>query len=278
MRYCTRINIALKAYESGNVLMYRPRCKQWSCPYCAKVNAEIWQARIMNEIADGGTEQWFFWTLTLDGKDHNGDTIESLLKWREVWDTLMKRIKRDHKKMRYVRIFETHKDGTLHVHMLTDSGYADIVKKHEGDGRDNYTSETLKKHLTELGLGWRHDIRPLETANTPKGVKKVAKYVIKYMTKAIQGRVRKLLKDADMSRVRMIQTSQKWFNEKQLDPSLLWSREPLFLSEFENLPKQNTASDITRNRTIEKEHFYDSGTYPNRISDTIDASEEYEES
>lgn len=276
MKYCTRLNMALKAYDNGNVLMYRPRCKQWSCPYCAKVNAEIWQARIMNEISDGAEEQWFFWTLTLDGKDHNGSTIESLQKWREKWDTLMKRIKRDHKNMRYVRIFETHKDGTLHVHMLTDKGYSDIIEKKEQDGRSNFTSTTLKKHLTELSLGWRHDIRPLERADTPSSVKKVSKYVIKYMTKAIQGKVRKELSDAGMARVRMIQTSQKWFNEKQVDPSLSWAREPLFLSEFEALSKGAIAEDITRERIIKTEHFYDTGTYPNRISDTVDASEEYD--
>jgi len=276
MKYCTRINLALKAYEQGNALLYRPRCKQWSCGYCAKVNRDIWQARIMNEIADGRCEQWYFWTLTLDGKDHNGNTIESLQKWRDVWDKLLKRIKRDLKKMRYVRIFETHKDGTLHVHMLTDLAYDDLIETKESDGRSNWTSAKLQKHLTEVGLGWRHDIRPLDKVDTDKSIKDVSKYVIKYMTKSIQSKVRKALSDAGMSRVRMVQTSHKWFNETQLDQALLWTREPLFKSEFDNLPQGKLAKDISRDRIIEEKDFYDSGTYPNRISDTVDLAESEE--
>lgn len=276
MKFCTKVNLSVKATDNtGNILIYRPRCKQWDCPYCAIQNAKIWRARIMLEIQKSAIEIWHFWTLTLDGCDHDGNTANSLWKWRESWDSLMKRIKRDLGKLRYIRIFEPHKDGTLHVHMLTDKTYADVARVEEDDGRDNYRSKELEKHLTDLSLGWRHDVRPIHTKDKiDDGVaRNVSAYVTKYLSKDLQSLTRQVLKDAGMSRVRMIQTSQNWYNEKQvIDKPLIWELQPLYKFEYESLPSSLSARDITRDRKISIDDFYDSEYYPNKISDLIDAN------
>lgn len=233
-------------------------------------------ARIMNEVKKSGKKLWYFWTLTLDGKDHKSNTAYSLQVWREVWDKLMKRIRRDLGKIKYIRIFETHKDGTLHVHMLTSHAYSDRQKRTNNMGKVVHESATLSKHLKELDLGWVHDLKLIRTKeNDMENVgANVGAYITKYMTKDLQGHIRQDLKDAGMGRIRMIQTSQGWDDEPQENHDKLeWTAEPLYFVEYMAIQHPKTAYDISRDYKITIDDFYEYKHFPNAISDLVDEAE-----
>lgn len=279
--YCTGFNASLITNDkSGNFLIYRPRCKQWSCPYCAIQNMKLWRYRIMLECEETLQNVWFFWTVTLDGDDHKTESpqVDSLKKWRSVWDKLMKRVRRDmkklHGKMRYVRVFESHKSGVLHVHMLTDVAYPDIQEERQYNAITKvndivWRSSTLQAHLTDLGLGRIHDIRPINTENeNDNGVaRNVSSYVTKYLTKDIQSDMRQLLKNAGMSRIRIIQTSQSFGVVANEHDQLNWSLGRLSKIAHDSLPSGSHASDISRGRVVDDSDFYDFDQYPNQYSD-----------
>lgn len=281
--YCTGFNASVMATDTnGDYLIYRPRCKQWSCPYCAGQNRKLWRYRIMLECEKTIQNVWFFWTITLDGSDHKSDNpqIDSLMLWRERWDKLMKRVRRDMKKLstsfKYVRVFESHKSGILHVHMLSNVAYGDIQECDQWNNKTKqndkvWRSESLATHLDELELGNIHDVRPIVTEDeTDNGVaRNVSAYVTKYLTKDIQSGVRNILKDAGMSRVRMIQTSQKFGEIPENEDKLNWELSRLQHIAFDNMPAQNKAIDISREVQIEDEDFYGGDAYPNKISDTV---------
>lgn len=223
---------------------------------------------------------WFFWTITLDGKDHesNNPHVDSLKLWREKWDKLMKRVRRDMKpygkKMRYVRVFEPHKSGILHVHMLTDIAYNDIQEFEQWNNvtKQNdivWHSETFEKHLTELDLGKIHDIRPIETEDeTDNGVaRNVSAYVTKYMTKDIQNTMRELLKENGLGRVRLLQTSQQFGVIPDREDKLDWELGRLTKIAHDSLPADNHAKDVQRDTVIEEDDFHGTDKYPNRYSD-----------
>jgi len=218
LSFCTNYPVVLTAtdQQKKETYIHRARCKQWSCDYCSNVNRRLWMYRIGAEIeGDDKPDEWHFWTLTLHGRDHAGGAVHSLMVWRKHWDKFMKRVRRMSrgKKLRYVRVFEPHKSGVFHVHMLANYAPDDVVCHIEPDGRENWRSQALTDHLSALGLGWRHDVRPLKPFGDLSLAGTIASYLGKYLTKDIQSSVRRSLQIADMSRVRMIQTSLGWFKQ-----------------------------------------------------------------
>lgn len=223
---------------------------------------------------------WFFWTVTLDGDDHKTENphVDSLKKWRTCWDKLMKRVRRDmkklHGKMRYVRVFESHKSGVLHVHMLTDIAYSDIEECQQYNNvtkrYDTVTrSKKFARHLSDVGLGDIHDIRPINTEDaSDNGIaRNVSAYVTKYLTKDIQSDMRQLLKNAGMSRIRIIQTSRSFGVVANEHEKLNWSLGRLSKIAHDSLPSSSHASDISRGRVVDDSDFYDFDQYPNQYSD-----------
>lgn len=276
-RFCPRYSTSLTACDDRGYLIYKARCKQWDCPFCALVNMRIWRARIMGEVERdermGKDTKWYFWTLTLDGKDHTG--LSSIKVWRKSWQKLMKRIKRNLGKFRYVRVFEPHKSGTLHVHMLTDRAYEDLKKK-GNHPNCRYESGVLSAHLKDLKLGRIHDIKEIVTSYDSENgrARNVSAYVTKYMTKDIQSDMRFKLKESGNGRVRLIQTSAKWYNQKPENHNNLdWDNRALSITEYEFLGRGDRARDIAQDRNITIDDFYDHDHYPNQTSDTIDIAD-----
>lgn len=193
-------------------MVARARCKRWSCPYCAAVNRRVWQYRIISEVHERPAAQgWTFFTFTLDGKDHGKGTAHSLRVWRRAWDKLQKRLQREYGRHRYLRVLEAHKDGTLHVHELAACAVPDRVMTIEKDKRVLWTSETVEAHLVALGLGWRHDCRPLRNEiEYSSDAIYIGAYVAKYLTKGRQDAIRAAVEAAGMGKLRVIQASQGW--------------------------------------------------------------------
>jgi len=281
-QYCPNYSVPLTAADGDKinpVLVYRARCKQWSCPYCAEINRRVWRARIMLEVQKH-EQQWHFWTLTLDGSDHQSNTAQSLMVWRAHWDKLLKRVRRELGKLRYARAFETHKEGTLHVHMLADKTYPDVVCYKETDGRENWRSETLKAALIDLGLGWRHDLKPIVTKDVESDgqARNISAYFVKYLTKEIQSDVRFQLRQAGMGRIRMIQTSQGWANVPTKETDREWRMGGISLNFYDAVrPEGIPVRDVNTERAIRFEDFYGTDHYPNKYSDLAELGDDMQE-
>lgn len=220
----------------------------------------------MLEVEKDTSIQWHFWTVTLMGDHHNGDTGASLREWRKSWDKLMKRVRRDLKKLRYIRVFETHKDGTLHVHMLCDATYSDVIETKEKDGRNVFTSATFARHLSDLSLGWRHDLRPIITTDYEENgaARNVSAYTVKYLTKDIQGNVRECLREAGLDHVRMIQTSQGWANTPLNETVREWKRGAMSDHEYNHLREAGiSVDDANLRKTVKPSDFEGLTYYPN---------------
>ena len=230
----------------------------------------------MNEIERShDTKTWYFWTLTLLGKDHTG-LKHSIDKWRDTWSKLRKRIIRDLGKLKFVRIFEMHKDGTLHVHMLTDKSYTDCYQVEATDtAKERTESVKLRQHLIDLDLGYIHDIKRIDTPKKEANgiARNVSAYIVKYMTKDIQSNVRSILKEHG-SRLRIVQTSIGWFDKQPDDTVLDWSKSPVFKTEYLAMGQSEQVIDLAKDERITIDDFYDHDFYPNRTSDLVDQVDE----
>lgn len=161
----------------------------------------------MKKISEIGGE-WSFWTITLPSWIHKLETEEkrtvaSLQKIRDSWDKFMKWMKRQYGKFEYVRVFETHESGVLHVHFLASFHVPPEDFRIANKGKKNqygYSSET-KKVTVGYGLGKMHSVENLPIGDFARTVG----YVTKYMTKEDDFVTKYLSK----MRVRRIQTSRK---------------------------------------------------------------------
>lgn len=218
-KYCPNYSAVLSAVTDDNVrVILRTRCKLWLCPFCARRNKREWRWRIMSTIEQRDeNENWYLWTLTLSPKTHSsGDTATSLDVWRASWNKLMGKLRYRFGKFMYIRVFETHKSGILHVHMLANVTFGDIRKitqvNEDQTKNIRHHSDELETIMRSYGLGKIHDIKPIETTNYDNNghARNVSAYVTKYLTKDIQSDVRDAIKSLSGGRVRMIQTSHGW--------------------------------------------------------------------
>jgi hypothetical protein len=124
-------------------------------------------------------------------------------------------------------------------------------------------------HLKDLGIGTIHDLRPINTENSENNgvARNVSAYITKYMTKDLQGDLRNVLKHNDMSRIRMIQTSQSFGKIEKIEPDRAWVVGVLKLWEHESLPNGNKSIDLSRELELEINDFGDEEHYPNKMTD-----------
>lgn len=276
-RYCSRYGAVLVASGDTGNFVYRTRCKMWACPYCAEVNRRNWQARIINHIkAVGGA--WYFVTFTLESKDHQG-LVYSLMMWRNVWNAFMQAIRRMTKdKLHYIRVFEQHKDGTLHVHMLINFAPSDLEKRKFWNKRKKkydvvWQSQAIDDVLARFGLGrvytWLY-VTPSDAKTLEEAAVRVSGYVTKYLTKQNVEIIEQVSKHEGL-RIRSIQTSQGWWNFEKDFSELEWQVRLLHIYEFEQSEEAGLYSyDINKDEQIEIEDFHEESYYPNKWSDIAD--------
>lgn len=114
-----------KNNEDRTALLFSPRCKQWSCDYCAELNKDYWIHQ-----ATRGTL-----IITSEGRDMQFITITSrpyatpntsLYFFKQNWPKLNRRAKYHTNKWNethgiewaYFLVPERHKTGVLHAHIL----------------------------------------------------------------------------------------------------------------------------------------------------------------
>lgn len=184
-RGCTsrsRAFVIVPSAKGDVVLVHALRCKQWKCRSCAELNKDRWMDRIERHVKatmEQGTV-WFFVTVTSSAKARG--FTKSIWVWRHAWPKLYARMKRKAGKFEYCLLPERHRDGTLHVHMLTT---ADMKVR------------WYKDNAPSCGLGYQNDVTRVTTAG------QAARYVTKYIGKTLH--------DANWpSKFRRVRVSRGW--------------------------------------------------------------------
>lgn len=134
------------------------RCRK--CPQCRSQQARMWTARGMTEC-ESAPRTWFS-TLTFDWRSTPQDTMEK--QWRFAQRSLtlfFKRLRKKGCKFRYLAVYEAHRDGRPHIHVLL----------HERPG-----SWIPWKTIDST---WTHGFHKTKLADGPR----VAGYLTKYLFK-----------------------------------------------------------------------------------------------
>lgn len=185
-------------------IMARVRCKSWQCEYCCIENRKMWRKFLGQKLAKLD-RIWWFGTITAPSWHRTPET--SLKAIRSNMDRFIKRLKRVFKKgVDYVRIFEKHKDGSFHLHIII-SGLSERVERytarskatcfrpHMGETTANswHIQTWWKKTLSKCGCGYIAEVKIIPTYQA-------VKYVTKYMTKSAQ--------DFNVKHLRRVQTTR----------------------------------------------------------------------
>lgn len=141
-------------------------CKMWSCKACGARNAKRWIARVIDGCNKLPAKAWYFGTITANRYWRGSQ--RSLENLRANWHKLRKRMKRLTEKsgenLYYVRVWEAHKDGSFHMHIITNAPIS---------------TRWLKDNAAQCGLGYQAKIDEAVNAG------QVAGYISKYMLKAM---------------------------------------------------------------------------------------------
>jgi len=213
---------------------------------------------------------WFV-TLTQSPKTRSQDN--GLPVMQSGISKLIKRMRRLHDKaisqFAYVRVYEQHKSGIYHAHILmlwypvprkkTESKH--IYKTGKRKGKIN-TKKWLKDISYECGLGYIADIKELDITQidtTDNPILRVVSYVTKYMTKAVQERIQ-----GENSGLRIIQASQNIPKELAYTDDLevfdQW-RVQTELHEYDYHTIQHPVIDVQKKQAIKDDDFKNS-IYP----------------
>jgi len=174
--FCPNFKNVLLCEKNGGkeLLVLRARCGMWSCAHCAPINQGLWRKHLVKRIdALGG--KWSFMTLTAHQAAHAGGwTLHNLRDaYKPIYDAIRYNFGTQ-KPIEYARVFEKHKTGEFHIHILWRIDLSPFSEM----------NAWLKDLVTRNGLGWRCEWK---AAYEDSSVHGIAHYVTKYMTKSAQG-------------------------------------------------------------------------------------------
>lgn len=188
---------------TGRAIVFRPRCKMWSCPVCGRANAWLWSFRAnagAHQLYDAG-KPLSFATITSSEKLTAGGSWWVAPK---AWMKLQARIRRAAGAYDYFSVPEIQQNGRVHFHII-------ITVK--------LTKRWWKDNAKECGFGYMSDAKEVWSAGGVTG------YVVKYLTKTLTGiEVPKL--------TRRVRTSRGWPKLPERDPPADWR--------FMMIPKQES--------------------------------------
>lgn len=150
--------------QGKRAVIFKPRCKLWSCPACAEINSRLWGARAYfgAEAIKAGGDAVYFLTLT----SHEDLSPEGTLKvFPQAWKTLRQRVVRKAGVWSYLMVPERHKSGRMHVHLLESAGCGE---------------RWWKDNARACGLGYMVDEQALDDSG------RAAHYVTKYIGKSLK--------------------------------------------------------------------------------------------
>lgn len=157
----------MQAYnpELRQVVFFRPLCKSWKCPYCARRRATAAQIRAVRGVEVlSGTKHVDFVTVT---SHERLDPAATLAVLPLAWNKLNRRLKRAAGDAQYFAVPEQHEDGRWHLHAIIA---ADLSLK----------KKWWKDNARSCGLGYQSDVKEVTSAGGVGG------YVSKYLTKSLE--------------------------------------------------------------------------------------------
>lgn len=113
--------------HSRGRMVLKIRCGRWDCPYCRerkamRVKARALQGEMMAEAQKHGfrTYNLKLLTLTYGGKEkRSGSTAaQAAAEMQEGWEKLRKAIRHLFGGFHFLKVYETHKDGWPHLHVV----------------------------------------------------------------------------------------------------------------------------------------------------------------
>jgi hypothetical protein len=188
--------------QTLQAVLFRPRCKLWSCPYCAQVNTNLWAVRAYfgaQAYAEGGITISFL-TLT----SHEKLTPQQAM-WvfPRAWKKLSQRARRAADQFSYLMVPEKTKKGVIHVHAIETSCLG---------------TEWWSDNARASGMGYKSDESEVRTSQGS------AAYVVKYLSKS-------LVVEDWPARFRRIRTSRDWPPLPELVSPVGWEFASIPLSE-----------------------------------------------
>lgn len=168
-------------------------CKMWDCPYCSTKRKGYLVVKTYNGIEHykaNGIEHWYFGTITMH---ENWRGWASIQNFQTNWNKFYQRMKRETDgTLYYVLLPERHKDGSLHVHLISTCQAETKWWKDKGRA---------------CGFGYKNENKEIYSTA------KAAYYVTKYVGKSIG------VQDWPI-RFRRVRFSRSWPNPS---PDTEWS-------------------------------------------------------
>lgn len=161
MPICPNSPMWITTRKEGVQVFAQARCKLWSCPVCAEINKQIWQARMLYAVLEHSPGDWAFLTLTPHPKARSAEASYTNL--ASGWNRINTRFKREFGTIMYVRVAERFRNGRHHFHALY---------------RPSVPTRWWKDKGAECGIGYMAESSLLDG---PQAVF----YCTKYMTKTV---------------------------------------------------------------------------------------------
>jgi len=191
MSYCPRFKLVVwQVSAPETVIMSRVRCKMWSCDYCCKKNRELWLNFLQAKLQRVSSNWWF---VTLTAHERDRSAAGSLKNLRKGIDNVIKRARRVWEGISYVRVFEKHKKGAYHAHLIVSELSARVSRTvnrnktvsyspadNGATGRTWGVQTWFRRACRACKMGYMVTVRHLD--NDQQAVR----YVVKYMTKSAQ--------------------------------------------------------------------------------------------
>lgn len=246
MELCQNFKGIVSATDTSSQVIYlaHVRCKQWTCEYCARQNAKIWRAHIIDTINKlsvnheaeyGKMSEWTFITLTANAKMRSEETSLQCLRqgWKKLYDRIRREYGKEHK-IEYIKVYEQHQSGAYHCHAIISA---------------NINKRWLKRNCVECGMGYMADAQ-LITGHAGN----VAGYITKYMTKSL---------NAPRKGLRRVQGSRAFTLHKNDENGLEWRFKGVYT--LNDLFSENAgtmpAYDLTYKQEVTTDLFDARGIY-----------------
>lgn len=257
---CTKyLKVAFAHTGPKTALFTRLRCKQWSCPACARTNAWIWRNWLLKRLPEVAGE-WCIITLTANSQTR--EHWHSLDNIRKHLDAFFKRAKRVFGVIQYVRVYEKHPASeACHVHIVATGfdpyvaiGYSSKLQpmaigvRTRGGRNGVWTLRTwVKKIAQELDMGYIADAQMIDGEPA-----RAVWYVTKYLTKAQAG--------LHVKGLRHVQVTKGIGSPPDVDSDLLWETAAYITSRM--FDAGTRISDLQTGKVIDNNHWEMHTYYP----------------
>jgi len=191
MSFCPRFKLIVWQQSAPDtVIMSRIRCKKWSCSHCADKNRAIWRNFLSAKLQRVSSNWWF---VTITAHEYDRSAAGSLANLRKGLDNVLKRARRVWEDLQYVRVYEKHKKGAYHAHLIVSELSARVTRKvnrnhtvssfpaNADAGVKTWGIQTwFRRSCRACKLGYMVSVRRLDSEQ------QAVRYVVKYMTKDAQ--------------------------------------------------------------------------------------------